>query len=441
MATPIIIQQEIDNNGLPVALTGAAYQGRNGKIIVPLVTKVRDRTGWEGPINPDVVRHLSSHYPDSHGPEVFAFDTRNGELLNKAEDTDHGIAAQVFNRYFMTVLVMKPHFVGMLQGIDLFNNLTFTADALSKDGLSLSVLLYIINFLTLNCLVMGNCVVLAQVEMRKHADELGARAMGWLDTLYCMGCLSLSYFILVPMTIKEVVQNLHPRGDACGKIYYKKQHKREIAVTNQSESSIVCDSVWGFHQILPLMLIKSCGVTICQLYIICSTRNYSLLLQLSFKCFATCVLGYKWWNIRFHRKQHWDMAVLSWRETQGADAPIPAVAPPVPGPDASQAAWTRLCLWKGVYDKHFPFMKGLVPTKLYTNFMGGVVEEMNIFSSNFWSAENLSPSRRCFIFNLSVFLSLLFVNVALIIEYGRGAYHTEFLELLTGPFKALALSS
>merc|ERR1712217_678449 len=113
-------------------------------------------------------------------------------------------------------------------------------NAISSGGLHLSVILYIVNFLTMTFLIILNCDVLARKEMKMHAVEYGLRYLGNLESLQCRAYLTLSFWIMVPMSSKDVVQSQHPEGEACGKIYYKKQGRRETANTHLSRSAIIC---------------------------------------------------------------------------------------------------------------------------------------------------------------------------------------------------------
>merc|ERR1712151_1469246 len=124
-------------------------------------------------------------------------------------------------------------------------------------------------------LVMLNCGILASREMENQAAELGTKNMSRWEKLLCHVYLSLTYFFMVPMPNKEVVQNLHPRGDAQGLICYKRQNRREFMSTNSTESGARCDAAWGLHQILVSVLLKNFAGVSSHVHIMICTGQFA----------------------------------------------------------------------------------------------------------------------------------------------------------------------
>merc|ERR1712151_887681 len=125
------------------------------------------------------------------------------------------------------------------------------------------------------------------------------------------------------------------------------------------------------------------------------------------------ILSGKYGQICIDRKEHWETTALSWRETQGSGEVIDKVEPRNGGDKRGHA---RKSLWKGVFQKHFPFMLGEKPDSLEGKSCWGKwpMSPMFWIPPMFWRWENFFPSKRSGKLNFSVIAILTLINYYLL---------------------------
>ncbi|CAK9090509.1 unnamed protein product [Durusdinium trenchii] len=295
-------------------------------------------------------------------------------------DSDDADKSQEFGNNWMYTRVFAygnhvPHLMKAdastaMYGIELFSSVNFILEVAKSDRPTLIFYIFTASFIAVTLTSFVFALVLAVEEMARQIDEsdlnkpykkneVGAVKCSWKWTKTTFW-LTLSYLVLKPRTLVDIIPRIHPRGNCPGKGAAKLFGSRLFYATFLSEAHFKAEDQEGLECMMPLLFLKSGFELLMQLIILSVTPTFDLssilLLQVAVKIASFMWHLRQWCQLLIIRKHLFAQASGIWLEKRWANDPFPKTFDDL---NLEEGMWNyKRKLWEHVFQKHFPHVLG-----------------------------------------------------------------------------------
>ncbi|CAK9111812.1 unnamed protein product [Durusdinium trenchii] len=293
--------------------------------------------------------------------------THHSDEADKSQDAGSDwMYTRVFAYRNHVLHLMKADASTAMYSTELFSSVNFILEVARSDRPTLIFYIFTACFIAVNLTSFVFALVLADAQMNRQIDEsdlnkpykkneVGAvkNSWTWIETTFW---LMLSYLVLKPRTLVDIIPRIHPRGNCPGKGAAKLFGSRLFYATFLSEAHFEADDHEGLECMMPLLFLKSGFELLMQLIILSVTPrfdlSYVLLLQVAVKVASFFWQLRRWYKLLIIRKSLFAQASGIWLENWATSSNrLPKTL--------QEEQWNyKRKLWEHVFHKHFPHVLG-----------------------------------------------------------------------------------